>query len=176
MGTIKIWRSLMKMVNVVALFFAVMFFATLGWAEQHDSLTPLLTDLEGWKAEPAKGMSMAADKMKIINAVRNYQQGKKKLAVTIFVNSGPATANQMKDFSMTRGDVTTKTSQIDGFWVTSIHNGKKEQGQLVILLAHNQETNSLVTATYSGIKSEDALKLVKKFKWKKLKEVTVPML
>lgn len=147
-----------------------------GHAEQHDRLVPLLVDLEGWQAPPAKGMSLLSAQMKMISVNRSYTQNDKKLIVNIMVNSGPVLASDLQEFSSDNDTNSIQSRQVDGFWVKSSHTKKNSSGQLLVYLAYNQEANSLLIAEYSKMNEDEVLQIIKNLDLNKLKKVVSAML
>lgn len=147
-----------------------------GHAEQHDRLVPLLVDLDGWQAPPAKGMSLLSARMKMITANRSYSQADKNLAVSILVNSGPVLDSDLQESSSDNDTISIQSRQIDGFWVKSSHTKKNASGQLLVYLDYNQEANSLLIVEYSKMNEDEVLQIIKNLDLNKLKKVVSAML
>lgn len=169
----------MKKISVLVVFLAVM--TLLGgagqvWAEPHDRLLPLLVNLEGWQAQPARGMSMISAQMKMISANRVYLQADKNLNVTVMVNSGPVLDSDLQEFTSDNDSVRIKTRQVDGFWVKSTHSKKNGSGQLIVYLDYNQEASGVLIANYTKITDDEALQAISLLDWAKIKKSVTPLL
>ncbi|NTV15206.1 MAG: hypothetical protein HGA96_14945 [Desulfobulbaceae bacterium] len=145
-------------------------------AEEHDKLTRLLVDREGWQGQPAQGRSLFSAQMKVISARRVYSQGEKGLTVSIIVNSGPLLDSDLRAVSSEDEMNKINVRQVQGFWVKTIQSKKKNSGQVFVYLAYNQETNSQLLCSYSNISSDEAVAELQKFNWVEIKEIVTPML
>lgn len=161
---------------LVGLAIVLFFVAGAAFAEQHDRLTPLLVELEGWQAQPVQGTSMVSAQLKMITARRVYNKGVKGLVASLMVNSGPVMDSDLQE-SSTEDDVNKVTTRLlKGFWVTSTHNKKNNSGSIVVWLDYNEEANSSLVISYSSIGAEEALSNAKKFNWDAMKSAVSSML
>jgi hypothetical protein len=147
-----------------------------GLADQHDRLVPLLGDLEGWKAQPAHGMSLSSAQMKMISANRIYHQADKNLTVNIMINSGPVMDSDLQESSSDNETAREQSRQIDGFWVRSSYTKKNGSGEVIVYLDYNQAANGVLVADYSNMSDDEVLQVIKKMDWKKIKKVVSSML
>lgn len=168
----------MKRFDVLVLVMSVMvfFFSGNSHAEPHDRLTPLLVDLAGWQAQPAQGMSMVSEQMKMISAHRAYANGEKKIIVNLMVNSGPLQESDLQEANSEDDVNRGRTRLLHGFWVKNTYSKKKNSGQLIVYLAYNQEANALIVANYTKMGDEQALVTLEKLNWAEIKGVVTSML
>lgn len=163
--------------SMTVLFLTIfLFMGGVSRAEQHDRLLPLLANLVGWQAQPAQGTSLISAQMKMISATRSYSQADKDFTVNIMVNSGPVLDSDLQVSSSDNESIREKTRQIDGFWVKSSYNKKSNSGELLVYLDYNKEASGLLMANYSKMSDEEALQVIKKMDWKKLKKVVSALL
>lgn len=168
----------MKKISLLAVVFLTFFLLIggVGRADQHDKLVPLLSDLNGWQAKPAHGMSLVSAQMKMISANRIYSQIEKKLTVTIMINSGPVLDSDLQESSSDNDSIREQSRQIDGFWVKSSHTKKNGSGEVIVYLDYNQEANGVLVADYANMSDEEVLEVIKSLDWKKLKKVVSTLL
>lgn len=168
----------MKNLSALVVVFLAIFLCMegVGCAEQHDRLVPLLVDLVGWQAQPAKGMSLLSAQMKMISADRSYSQADKNLTVGILINSGPVLDSDLKEFNSDNEVMSTHSRQVDGFWVKSTHTKSNASGQLLIYIDYNQDANCLLIAEYAKMNEDEALQIIKNIDLNKLKRVVSSML
>ncbi|MBU0481586.1 MAG: hypothetical protein KKG47_10830 [Proteobacteria bacterium] len=148
------------------------------WAGQpHESLVPLLVNLDGWKADAGTGMSLASDTMKMITAHRSYNKGKKQqIVVDVLVNSGPPPAHRLKESVMENEEKIVRTSKIDGFWVSTTNNNKTKVGEVYVVLSQNSQTHALIIFRFINLDEKEAMEIAKKFNWKTLEKATSKLL
>lgn len=145
-------------------------------ADQHDKLIPFLVNIEGWEAQPAKGMSMVNPQMKMISARRSYGKGDKVIAVSLLVNSGPVQESDLQESSREDNLSRVRTRLVKGFWVKSTYSKTNNSGQVIIRLAHNQDSNSLLLANFSKMDEEEALANLEYLNWASMRGVVASML
>ena len=145
-------------------------------AEPSDNLKPLLIDLKGWKAEKPEGASINMSGMKMINAIRHYGNGDKNFDVTILVGSSTMIQSQPQAVNVETSDTKVTSSEMDGFNVIQTFDKNENNGYIVINLDKKTTEGSLFMVNYSGISPEEALKIAKKYNWKKIKSVTNRMM
>lgn len=142
---------------------------TTAFAQQHDALTPLLADLEGWSAEPAEGMSMDMGTMKMINAVREYQKGAQEISAMVMVGNQAMAMGQMQPMKAETSEGKFSVTTIDGFKVHTQFDKAENKGSLIVFLGQGQTQQGLFTFYYEGFSEADALALARKFDWVKMK-------
>ncbi len=143
--------------------------ATPAHAQKHQALAPLLIDLPGWMASERDGMSMEVAGIKIINANRSYAKGEKELTVIIMIGNQAMTQADAAESTVetSAGSMSAKT--VDGFQVQTVSDKGKKSGEMVVVLAQGQKGGVVLTVSYSGLSEAEALDMVKKFDWKKMK-------
>jgi hypothetical protein len=163
--------------SLVVMFLAIfLLMGGVGQADQHDRLLPLLGNLDGWQAQPARGLSLVSAQMKMISANRIYSHADKNLGVSIMVNSGPVLDSDLQESSMDNEVIKEQIQQIDGFWVKSSYNKKNGGGQLIVYLDYNQEASGLLIADYSKMSDDEVLQVIRRMDWKKFKKVVATLL
>ena len=143
--------------------------ATTGYAQKHESLTPLLIDQEGWTADTAEGMSMDMGAMKMVTASRTYAQGEKEIDVVIMIGNQAMTQGKMQEMKMESSDGSVTTSEIDGFQVQTIYDKKGDSSSLVVYLAQSPTAGALLVICGEGLSEKEMLSMAKKFDWKAMK-------
>lgn len=138
---------------------------------KHEALTPLLIDLEDWKAEDAQGMSMDMESVKMVNAFRMYETGEKEINAGIMICSKAMAQSQMQRMGkMEFGDMKMEFKEMDSFKVHTTYDKEEGQGYILVMLAQKEEDSGMFMFNYSGMDEEEALKLARKFDWKKIKK------
>jgi hypothetical protein len=144
-------------------------FAATGVAADHTLLTPLLIDLKGWNAEPARGMTMDMGNSKMINAGREYRQGGKELNAMVFLGNQAMTQGGMQAMKTETAEGKMSITTIDGFKVKIFYDKKEHSGGVMVQLSQNQQQGAMFTLVYKGLSEEEGLKAAKKFDWKEMK-------
>jgi hypothetical protein len=168
----------MKKISSLVLMSLMIFLSIggVGRADQHDRLVPLLSNLEGWQAQPAKGMSMISAQMKMISASRIYRQADKNLTVNIMINSGPVVDSDLQESSSDNDVAREQSRLVDGFWVKSTHTKKNGSGEVIVYLDYNQEANGVLVVDYAKMSDDEVLQIIRSMDWKKLKKVVSTLL
>lgn len=168
----------MKNFSLLAVMFLVvsLFPGGVARADQHDRLLPLLTDLKGWQAQPAQGMSMVSAQMRMINATRIYNQADKNLTVNVMINSGPVVDSDLQESAYDDESMKVQTRKIDGFWVKTTQNKKDGSGEIIVHLDQNKDANGVLIADYAKMSEDEVLRAIKSMDWKKFKKVVSALL
>ena len=154
----------------LALVVVITSFAAPGMAADHTHLTPLLVDLQGWNAQPARGMTMDMGTSKMINAAREYRQGAKELNAMMFLGNRAMTQGSMQAMKTETAEAKMSISTIDGFKVQIFHDKTDNSGGVMVQLSQNQQQGAMFTLEYKGLSAEEGLKAAKKFNWKEMKK------
>jgi len=161
-------NSLIKSV----VFGSIIFLASAGFAqaEEYDDLVNTLTDLSGWDAEEAKGMSINAGGMSMTQAMRRYGQGEKEVTAIFMIGGYAQTMGTMQDIQMETSEMRMKSEEINGFRVYSTFNKTDQAGAVVVGLVGGQQQGAILTLSYEGISDSDAIDLVQEFDWEGMKQ------
>ncbi len=146
--------------------------ASFALAQQTNSLTPLLINLKGWRADPAEGMNMNMNGIKMTNAVREYQKGKADVTATIMIGSNMMTQGQMQQINVENSSSVMKTKKVNGFNLYINHNKNDNTGVVIIYLDKTKSEQSLFVVSYEGLSAKEGLEFAKKFNWSKIKKAT----
>ena len=143
-------------------------------AASHEQLVPLLIDLKGWNAEKAQSMSMNMMGMNMINATREYNKGGKTVTALIMKGNsamamGGAQGIQTMSAETEGASINIKT--MNGFKVQTVYDKNDGSGVVSVFLTSGQSAGSVFSLNYSGISEKEALSLMKKFDWEKMKSV-----
>ena len=103
-------------------------------------LTPLLVDIEGWKAKgKAKGQTVSMQNFKISNASRRYEAGDKSLEIEIIDGSYHqmmyASFKMLKNFEVDTSDEYVKKCTIKDHPGIEQFRYKRNKGTIMILVA-----------------------------------------
>ena len=145
-------------------------FAATGVAADHTLLTPLLVDLQGWNAQPARGMTMDMGTSKMINAAREYRQGAKELNAMMFLGNQAMTQGSMQAMKTETAEAKMSISTIDGFKVQIFHDKIDNSGGVMVHLSQNQQQGAMFTLEYKGLSEVEGLDAAKQFDWQKMKD------
>ncbi len=145
-------------------------------ADQHDRLTPLLGEIEGWQAKPVTGSSLASARLKMISARRVYSKGEKGITLSLMVNSGSIMDSELQDLIVEDDVHKVSNRLVDGFRVKSTFSKSTNSGQVVVYLAYNNEASSKLVAAYSKMDDAEALLSLQKLNWAEMKGVVSSML
>lgn len=162
------------------LFLAMMavslFCCTAVFAGDQTVLVPLLTDLPGWKAEKAEGMSMDMGTMKMTSATRTYEKGDSVVSVVLMVGSSGMAQGQYGNMNMETDEVKARMGKIDGFDTSHGYDKKGGTGSFMVILAHKGQSSGFLGINYEGISMADAEKIARKFDWAKMKKAVKQIL
>ena len=153
----------------LALVLILTFFAATGVAADHTLLTPLLVDIDGWKAEPPSGMTMDMGSSKMINAAREYRQGGKELNAMVMLGNQAMTQGSMQAMKAENAEGKMSVSTIDGFKVMSQYSKTEKSGAVIVYLTQEQQQGAMFTLVYKGLSEEEGWNAAKKFNWKEMK-------
>ena len=145
-------------------------FAATAMAADHTLLTPLLVDLKGWDAEPARGMTMDMGTSKMINAAREYRQGGKKLMAMLVLGDQAMTQGSMQAMKTETAEGKMSITTIDGFKAQTYYDKKEHSGGVMVHLGQSQQQGAMFILNYEGLSEEEGLKLAKEFNWKEMKK------
>ena len=143
------------------------FLAATAVAADHTLLTPLLVDLKGWNAEPARGMTMDMGSSKMINAARDYRQGDKEIKAMVMLGNQAMTQGSMQDMKAENAEGKMSIKTIDGFKVMSQYGKTEKSGAVIVYLKQDQQQGAIFTLVYDGLTEEEGLKLVEDWLEKK---------
>jgi len=150
--------------------------ASFAHAQQTNSLTSLLTDLKGWKADPAEGMNMNMNGIKMINAVREYKRGHADVTATIMIGNSMMTQGQMQQMNIENSEASIRTKKINGFNLYTNYDKKGKTGVVLIFLDKKNSNQSLFIVSYEGLSETQGIEFAEKFKWSKIKKATEKLL
>ena len=141
------------------------------YAGQYESLSPLLIDLKGWQAEPAKGMDMDMGGTKIIQAARQYTRDGKEADAMVMIGNAMMTQAQaqgMQSMQMETAEAKVKVTTIDGYQVSIHHSKVDTEGAVVVVLPGTGQQGAIFVFHYKGLNEKDGLSIAKSFNWKKI--------
>ena len=144
--------------------------AATAMAADHTLLTPLLVDLKGWNAEPARGMTMDMGPSKMINAAREYRQGGKKLMAMLVLGDQAMTQGSMQAMKTETAEVKMSITTIDGFKAQTFYDKIEHSGGVMVNLGQSQQQGAMFILNYEGLSEEEGQKLAKEFNWKEMKK------
>ncbi|MFC1811291.1 hypothetical protein ACFL03_01210 [Thermodesulfobacteriota bacterium] len=162
-------------IRALGLILIVAFVAT-AHAGDHQPLTPLLIDLQGWEAENPEGMSMDMGAMKMTNATRTYTKDDNSITAMVMIGSHAMTQGQMQEMKVETTDVKVSVSEIDGFQVHTGYDKNENAGSVTVFLSQGQTESALFMVSYQNLSEKEAMDLVKDFDWKKMKAVVDKLL
>lgn len=145
------------------------------YAGQYESLSPLLTDLNGWQAEPAEGMDMDMGGTKIIQAARQYTRDGKEADAMVMIGNAMMTqahAQGMQSGQMETAEAKIKMTMIDGYQVSIHHSKADNEGAVVVVLPGTGQLGAIFIFHYKGLNENDGLSAAKQFDWKKIEQQT----
>jgi hypothetical protein len=149
---------------------------TVAYAEPQDKLTPLLIDLDGWKAEKAEGMSMSMGQMRMINAVRPYEKDGAELNAMLMLGSGMMSQGQLQEMQAESASGKMEIVTIDGFKVQKVYNKQEQAGAVIVHLTPQGEQNGMFMLSFEGISVDVGLKLARQFDWTQMKKQIVQLM
>ena len=140
-------------------------------AQTADNLKGMLIDLKGWNAKKANGMAVSLGSMKMANAYRIYTLKDKKIHTTVLITSKEEALQKMEPDIKHKPNYKISNYTIRGFKVVSVYDKRKKQGTFIVTLIKNKSNSGAIFAfNYDGLKEREAMGLVKKFDWKKMKK------
>jgi hypothetical protein len=145
-------------------------------AQEHELLTPLLIDLQGWEAEAAEGMSMDMGTMKMTNATRSYTKGDSNITAVVMVGTHSMTQGQMQEMNVETTDVKVSILDINGFKVHTGHNKNENSGSVTVFLSQGQSESAMFIVSYENLTQGEATDIARKFDWNKMKGVVDKLL
>lgn len=140
------------------------------FAQNQEVLKPLLTDLTGWKAEPAEGMSMDMGTMKMTNATRQYEKGDATVSAVLMVGNNAMTQGQFGNMNMDSDRSKVIIKEMNGFKTTQAYDKQEGSGNFMVFLSQKGTNSGFLAVTYEGISMQEAEKIAKKFDWNKMKK------
>ena len=160
---------------VVLVLVGAMVFPKLVAAGQYESLTPLLINLNGWEAEVPQGMDMDMGGMKMIQAMREYAKGNQSLKAMVMVGNSMMAQGQRPPKNIETSEDLLKTQTIDGFQVMLQHAKRVAEGAVVVSLSGADQKGAQFILHYTGLKSNEAIDMAKKFDWQKMQKTAAEM-
>jgi len=158
--------------TVVCVLMCVMLGAVGAYGQSYQSLYPLLVDLSGWNGAEPEGMNMEMPGMKMVNAVRAYQRGKREFTAMIVIGNtamaGYTSPQGMMNMETDEAKVVVK--MIRGFQVTTVYDKKDRSGAVSVMLLPGEKGGAVFTLSFEEMSSEQALNLAEKFDWKVMQE------
>ena len=145
---------------------------SLVYAQQTNSLTPLLINLKGWTSEPAQGMNMDMNGMKMINAVREYHRGNADVTATIMIGNSMMTQGQMQQVNAETSKARMTTRKINGFNVYTHYDKPSRSGSVLIFIGKAATDQSIFIISYEGLTEKEGLEFAKKFSWDEIQKGT----
>jgi len=160
--------NLSNRIRALGLTLIIAFVAT-AHAGDHQALTPLLIDLQGWEAENPEGMSMDMGAMKMTNATRIYTKGDNSITAMVMIGNNAMAPGQMQEMNAETTDARMSISEIAGFRVHTGYDKNENAGSVIVFLSQGQTENALFMVSYQGLSEKEAMDLARKFDWKKMK-------
>ena len=162
-------------IRALGLTLIIAFVAT-AHAGDHQALTPLLIDLQGWEAENPEGMSMDMGAMKITNATRIYTKGDNSITAMVMIGNHAMAQGQMQEMNAETTDARMSISEIAGFRVHTGYDKNENAGSVIVFLSQGQTESALFMVSYQGLSEKEAMDLARNFDWKKMKAVVDKLL
>ncbi len=159
----------MKKLTTLILF--ALFFALSLSAQKHEKLTPLLTDLSGYDADKADGMSLDMGESSMISASRDYRSGDKEVSATILIANQLMMNAKMQEFSYQSSDESVETKTVDGYKLTEFYNKKDKSYSLTVYFEGSKEQGGIFTLTAQNVDKSTGAGLARKFDWNKIGSV-----
>ncbi len=149
--------------------------AALVFAGSFRDLYPFLIDLPGWNGGKPGGSSTKVPFVgaTVVEAHREYTKGDAWVKVTIGKGKGIMMAWTPFATNVEYEDEHgwAKVQTINGFQVGIQYDKESKGGSVVVNLTVGQQSVGLLELEYSGITADEALKLARKFDWKKIASV-----
>lgn len=139
-------------------------------------LVPLLTDLSGWKAQKAEGMSMDMGTMKMTSATRTYEKGDSVVSVVLMVGNSGMAQGQFANMNMETDEVKASMKKVDGFDTSHGYDKKERTGSFMVILASKGQSSGFLGINYEGISMADAEKIARQFDWAQMKKAVQKIL
>jgi len=156
-------------ITVLSLAFALIVAPVFASAQDYRQLSPLLTDLKGWSADPAEGMNMDMGAYKMINVVRSYARDSKELEAIIVIGNQVMPQGPMETMHAESDDSVMNMRQIDGFKVYTIHDKQDNSGNVTVFLVQKEPQSAMFAISYQGISESEAMDLARQFNWNDMK-------
>ncbi|RKZ07411.1 hypothetical protein DRQ05_03145 [bacterium] len=139
-------------------------------AASYEKLYGLLKDVKGWEAKKPEGMRMDMPGMKMIQATREYSNGKGNLNAMIMMGGAGSIGAYTQQTKMNYEDEDTKMSfkEIDGFKCHLLYDKKENSGVVTVIVKPDEEEPGIFVLSYEGVSDGDALKIAREFDWKKI--------
>ncbi|WP_457592414.1 hypothetical protein [Hydrogenimonas sp.] len=139
-----------------------------GSLPDYKSLCGAMADLSGWKASECEGMKAVNPMMgEIVTAERSYERDGKRLDVSVL--SGMQAAMMWAPYSagtmMESDKALVRIEKIEGFTVGISYDKEEKSGGIVVQIA----PNAVLVANFEKMGWKEALKMVEKLDWKRLK-------
>ncbi len=137
-------------------------------AQKHEKLTPLLTDLSGYDADKADGMSLDMGESSMISASRDYRSGDKEVSATILIANQLMMNAKMQEFSYQSSDESVETKTVDGYKLTEFYNKKDKSYSLTVYFEGSKEQGGIFTLTAQNVDKSAGAGIARKFDWDKI--------
>lgn len=145
-------------------------------ADPMDELKDQLIDLNKWDAEEIEESNVNVAGMKIINTYRTYSKDDRSFDATILVGSNMMIQGQTQGIDVETSDVKVVTGKIDNFNVIQSFNKDENEGYVVVTLIQGLTEGSLFMINFTGLTSDEALDIAKKYNWQKMKTISSGMI
>lgn len=139
-------------------------------AEGYDDLANTLTDLSGWSAEEAEGAVLKTSHISMLQAVREYQNGDKRVTAEFLVTNLGETMATMQDMQMENSGMQYKSEEIGGFRVFSIYNKTDNLGSIIIGLGSKGKSATL-RLYFKSMTDAEAMDIAREFNWGNMKKI-----
>ena len=141
-----------------------------------DELKDQLIDIKKWDAEEIEESNVNVAGMKIINVYRTYSKDDKSFDATILVGSNMMIQGQTQGIDIETSDVKVVTSEIDNFNVIQSFNKDENGGYIVVTLIQGLTEGSLFMINFTGLNSDEALDIAKRYNWQEMKTISSGMI
>jgi len=133
----------------------------------------LMPEIKDWKASDPVGGRINIDNIYTLKVEREYNSEGKKFKIIIL--SGEGIEALWKPFlievSYKNDNEWRKVRKINKFKLGIYYNKKGKKGELLILYEDKKELIGLLMMEFDNISSDAAIKILKKFNWKAIKEL-----
>ncbi len=137
---------------------------------EYRSLCMQFPDLGGWKVSECDGMKMTNPMFgEVLTASKTYTSGDKSVDVSVLsgMQAMMMWAPYQSGTTIENENELMKVETIDGFPVGIAYDKKARSGGVAVQLA----PNAVLVLNYEKMDWKEALKLAKKFDWKKLRSL-----
>lgn len=138
-------------------------------SQKHESLKPLLIDLEGFEADPAEGMSMDIGDMNMITAARSYYFEGIDIETVIIIGNKIMMEAKLEETKIQTDEGVYEITEENGFKISKYYDENMGDFGLTVFLKEDENKAAIFAFTSSGLTPDEAMLLAKKFDWKKLK-------